>query len=93
MRSDLILVWKIFYGLSVISPEDSFELSRSTTTRGHNYMIFVPWSMLEVGHRFFSVRVINTWNALASQIVESDSLTTLKRLLRQDPNEQLFIFS
>ena len=93
MRSDLILVWKIFHGLSVINPQDLFELSRSSTTRGHIYKIFVPRSRLEVRHRFFSVRVINTWNALAPQTVETDSLTTFKRLLRQDLDEQLFDFS
>ena len=93
LRSDLILVWKIFHGLSVISPQDLFELSRSSRTRGHNYKIFVPRSRLEVRHRFFSVRVINTWNALAPQTVETDSLTTFKGLLRQDLDEQLFDFS
>ena len=92
MRSDLILVWKIFHGLSVI-PQDLFELSKSSRTRGHNYMIFVPRSRLEVRHRFFSVRVINTWNALAPQTIETDSLATFKRLLRQDLDEQFFSFS
>ena len=93
MRSDLILVWKIFHGLSVINPQDLFELSTSTTTRGHNYKIFVPRSKLKVRHRLFFVRVIYTWNALAPQTVETDSLTTFKRLLRQDLDEKLLSFS
>ena len=93
LRSDLILMWKIFHGCSVINPQDLFELSRSTATRGHRYKIFVPRSRLEVRQRFFSVRVINTWNALAPLTVDADSLTTFKRLLRQDLGELLFSFS
>ena len=49
-------------------------------------------SRLEVRHRFLSVRVINTWNALAPQTVKTYSLTTFKRLLRHDLDEKLFSF-
>lgn len=93
LRSDLILLWKIFHGSSVIIPQDLFDLSTSAATRGHRYKIFVPRSRLEVRQRFFSVRVINAWNALAPPTVDADSLTTFKRLLRQDLGELLFSFS
>ena len=35
LRSDLILLWKIFHGSSVIHPQDLFELSRTVATRDH----------------------------------------------------------
>ena len=55
LRSDLILLWKIFHGSSVINPQYLFEWSRSTATRGHRYKILIPWSRFEFRHRFFSV--------------------------------------
>ena len=73
MRYDLILVWNIFHVFSVFNRQNLFKLSRSTTTRGHNYNLFVPRSRLEVRHRFFPVRVINTWIGLAPKIDGTDS--------------------
>ena len=33
LRSDLVLLWNIFHGFSVINPQDIFEWSRSTAIR------------------------------------------------------------
>ena len=66
-------------------------MGRTEPVRKHGFRSFR--SRLEVRHSFFSVRVINTWNAIVSKTVENDSLTTIRRLLRQDLDEQLCSFS
>ena len=90
LRNDLIYVWKIFQGLTPISPESLFILNDSGATRGHSYKIFTPRCNLDIRKRFFSVRIIAHWNALSNGTVNSDNLHTFKRLLQDDLGDILF---
>ena len=82
LRADLIQVWKILSGLS---PQLSGLFSRATLcrTRGHSLKIFVPHHSTDIRARFFSIRVINTWNSLPESVVSARSLQSFKRLLEQ----------
>lgn len=92
LRTDLIKCWKVFHGLSPISPTDLFTLASSAGTRGHRHKILVPYSRCDARHRFFSVRVVNGWNSLPITLAESDSLDSFKKGLTDFLGDCLFDF-
>ena len=90
LRTDLIMVWKIFHNKCALKLENFFHLDMNSHTRGHQFKIFVPRVNLEVRKRYFSVRVISAWNSLTDEAVSSDSLGSFKRLLHRDLGQQLY---
>ena len=90
LRADLIFVWKIFHGLSALSPENLFQIATSNITRGHPFKIYVPRTRLDVRYRFLSVRIINIWNSLSRETVLAESLSIFKRLLKADLGSKLY---
>ena len=91
LRGDLILVWKIFNGKCAISPNQVFVMD-SSITRGHSFKIFIPRTRLDKTRRFFSVRVIQSWNSLADDTVNSSALAIFKCLLHRDLGQKLYDF-
>ena len=89
LRSDLKMVWKIFNEKCAISPEQVFVMDNSIT-RVHEYKIYLPRTNLEVRKRYFSVRIVHTWNSLSNDTVCSRSLVAFKRLLHRDLGQRLF---
>ena len=89
LRSDLIFVWKVFNNLTSVSPNQIFILNDSSR-RGHPFKIYKPRCELDIRKRYFSVRVINHWNSLSSNTVNSKSIQTFKRLLQLDLGNVLF---
>ena len=89
LRSDLILTWKIFNGLSSIKPEQLFVLN-SSSTRGHKFHIFKPRHHLECRARSFSCRIVNDWNDLPARVVESETLPQYKKQLADYLGDQLY---
>ena len=90
LRSDLIQVWKIFHNKSPLEPQSLFVLEPNNRTRGHRFKIHVPRFRLELRKRFFSVRVILTWNRLSPETVEAESLECFKYCLKNDLGQKLF---
>ena len=90
LRADLIVVWKVFHGKCAIMPEQLFVLRGDSRTRGHNFKILVPRTNLSVRSRYFSVRVISSWNSLADDTVLADSLPKFKCFLHRDLGHALF---
>jgi len=64
LHNDLIMCYKIIFGLVHLRMEDFFQFSPVNTTRGHPYKLFVPQCTLDVRKHFFAVRVVKTWNNL-----------------------------
>ena len=89
LRADLILTWKIFEGKCGINPAQVFQLDASSR-RGHSRKLFLPRVVREVRKRFFSIRVVHPWNALAEETVVSSSINKFKNLLCRDLGQQLF---
>ena len=90
LRTDMILLWKIFHGECGINPEDLFSLISNSVTRGHPFKIFVPRSNLDIRQRFFSCRVIRTWNSLSRSTVLAETVSAFKSLLSLDLGQLLF---
>ena len=92
MRGDLIEVFKIFKGFDNINAEDYFTVDRSNITRKRNSFKIIGKRFLsnEAKHFFFN-RVVNVWNYLPSNVVDSVTITTFKNRLDKflDSNPQL----
>ena len=78
IRGDLMLPFHLFQSGDV---DDFFTLTAQKHLRWHNKKPILPHCQTRIRHNVFTLRVINTWNALSEEIVHSPSKTTLKRLL------------
>ena len=65
-KGDLIEVHKILNGHYLINPQDVFAISSETITRGHTMKLFKQRAITTTRLYFFSFRVINQWNNLAT---------------------------
>lgn len=65
LRADLIMTYKIVFGLTCLQFADFFEVSPSRITRGHAFKLFVSGaSYADARKYFFSVRITKIWNDL-----------------------------
>ena len=92
IRSDLLLCWKIFHGKSLISPDDLFLVSPLNHTRGHSFKIRHPHSGTDVRQRFFSVRIIDTWNSLPDRVVNATNIDSFKKMLNDYIPDVLYCY-
>ena len=80
LRGSMIEVYKM---INVYDSEVTPELDiRSYTTRGHNQRLYVKSAKkLHPKHHSFQHRVVNPWNSLPSETVNSPNLDTFKNRL------------
>ena len=79
LRGDMILVYNMFNGIVDLNIENFFEMETSNRTRGHNLKLKKKHCRLDVRKFFFSHRVVDFWNDLPSDVVNSNSLNIFKR--------------
>ncbi|CAH8665158.1 unnamed protein product [Dicrocoelium dendriticum] len=79
LRGDLIETLKIIKGLSGISSTHLFELAMSDRLRGHRLKLKHHRVRLDIRTKFFTNRVVNFWNKLPSDLVESETVEAFKR--------------
>ena len=91
LRADLIMTWKIFNGKCALSPDALFTMETSGR-RGHSLKIYLPSTNVDFRRRFFAVRVIPHWNALAPDTVTANSIETFKAKLHRDLAHKLYDF-
>jgi len=80
-RTDFIEAFKMMKGISSISPEKFFVTSTVKNTRGHSLKLVKPHCEGKVRQNFFSVRVINRWNALPEAAVAAETINSFKNQL------------
>ena len=78
IRGDMIETFKIISGKDNISTDTFFELDRNSVTRGHNYKLVKPRSRLNIRKFSFGHRVVDHWNSLPWEVVNSVSLDQFK---------------
>ena len=78
-RGDMITTYNILTNKVNIDYEQFFSIY--DCTRGHYLKLFKPRSYLELRRQFFSVRVINDWNALPNEVINAPTVTRFKELL------------
>ena len=79
LRGDLIELFKIIRGLDKISLDDALVFQNRH--RGHQYNLFKIRSRTQKRQAMFTQRVIDHWNKLSKEVVESPSVNTFKNRL------------
>jgi len=82
-HNDLVMCYKIVFGLIDVNFTDFFTFSPSdyTVTRGHQFKLYK--TRAEGGRNtFFTNRVINVWNAISPDTVDFTSLCTFKHTIK-----------
>ena len=76
VRADLILVYKIVFGLLSVTREDFFIPRAQSHLRGHPYTLNKQRCSSSAMRTFFSSRVINMWNNLPTSSTNFSSLSS-----------------
>lgn len=91
IRGDMIMVYQLYSGKIRIDPSTFFKPSpANSTTRGHCKKLLVPSSRKVSRQRFFSVRVVNSWNHLPEDIVTAESINSFKNKLDKYWKEKMY---
>lgn len=77
-RGDMVAVYQLLHGGMSIPAENFLTRSTSRRTRGHDWKLAKPQAKTTARRNSFSVRVINEWNALPSEVVSADTLNQFK---------------
>lgn len=80
LKADLVMTYKIIFGLVDVNCQSFFTLRNNSITRGHDYKLAVENFKLNCRKNFFSIRVANVWNSLPEN-VNFDHLKSFKRCL------------
>ena len=79
-RGDMIDLYKYVHGLYKTSTP-LFQLSSVKNTRGNSLKLMKEQCSRQIRSNFFSVRVVNSWNALPEAVVSAPSVNTFKARL------------
>jgi len=92
-HSDLILTYKMLFGLISISASDFFSFPNHIhNTRGHAYKLLDNHCRINVRQHFFTERVIKPWNSLRVTPHDFNSVNSFRTcLLANDLREFLFL--
>ena len=79
LKADLILAYKILFGLINLNANDFFSLpSTDNYTRGHAYRLSKSDSNSNVQLQFFCNRILNVWNNLPDSTTDFTALNNFK---------------
>ena len=71
--NDLICLFKLYHNKINLNINEYFEFRNNTFTRGHSLKIFKPFSRTNSQKYFWANRVIDVWNNLPTDVINSDS--------------------
>ena len=82
LRADIVETFKILYNIDKVQHEHIFPISR-TATRGHNQKIYTcnKNSRTNIRKYSFSQRIVDMWNSLPKQVIETKTVNTFKSQL------------
>ena len=80
LKSDLLLFYKMINGITIINIEDSYTFVN--TSRGHELHLFKYYCRTEKRKLYWINRIVNNWNSLCSNVVNSNSFRTFKKKLQ-----------
>jgi len=82
LRHDLILTYKILFGLTDMNQSDFFTFAdRTHSTRGHAYKLLLSHFRVDVRKCFFAERIVKPWNNLPAELHHFSSLSVFKRFI------------
>lgn len=81
IRGDLIEAFKILNQFENVEPNDFFRRSMTTNLRGHSDKLFKSRSVKLCRRNFFSQKIVDNWNSLPQELIDSTSVDVFKRRL------------
>ena len=78
LRADLIKVFKMINQMDNVNLSDFFQINYNNT-RGHEYKFQKTRARLDIRKYSFSSRVVNEWNNLSMEAVQSTTLNGFKK--------------
>jgi len=82
LRHDLILTYKILFGLTDMNQSDFFTFADITnSTRGHAYKLLPSHCRVDVRKCFFAKRALKPWNSLPAELHHFNSLSVLSNFI------------
>jgi len=78
LSHDLILVYKIFHGLTQSTLSNNLKLQQFTNTRGHPYKLAKRLCSHDIYKYFFTNRIVDLWNSLPNEVVSIRSLRAFR---------------
>lgn len=81
LNYDLVLTYKILFGVVDLQVHSLFQLAPYSSTRGHSFKLYKKNTSVRVRSSFFSERVVNVWNKLPESVVFS-SLASFARSIK-----------
>jgi hypothetical protein len=82
LKCDLITCYNILNHNLIVSNDDFFETTPYHNTRGHSRKLFKKQVRINASKFCFSNRIINIWNSLPANVVESQSIAVFKSKLK-----------
>ena len=83
VRNDMIQVFKIMNQIDKLDKTIFFKELNQSSTRGHSQKLAKSHSRVNVRLNSFSQRVVNKWNDLTEECVQSSSLNNFKSNLNK----------
>ena len=83
LKADLILVYKIIFGLVDVDTDKFFKLRQDSITRGHDFKVIPEHSVIDVRKHFICQRIAHVWNELPPSAVNFASLQAFKNSLKR----------
>ena len=77
----MIQVYQIIHGGVDLDPTNFFTASVNTRTRGHQWKLAKPKAVSRIRRHAFSVRTVNDWNSLPTEVVSATSVCQFKSRL------------
>ena len=81
VRGDMIEVWKIITEKENLNRNDFFEIEHNGITRNNGCKIVGKRFQTDIAGNWFTHRVVNEWNSLPQNVVNSATLVTFKKRL------------
>ncbi|XP_043216652.1 uncharacterized protein LOC122378954 [Amphibalanus amphitrite] len=89
-RGDMVTVYQLFHGLLDVPLESLLTRHEAQNTRGHQWKLRKPNAKHLSRRNAFSVRIINDWNALPTDVVAAESLSSFKARLDRHWSSVMF---
>ena len=95
VRGDLIMLFKIFNGFANMNIQKYVSVDQSNVTRSNGFKIVGKRFVTNEAKHFFFNRIVNIWNGLPSNVVNSGTIETFKvrldKYFESNPRLSLFI--